>query len=113
MEELTKSYDMFESIKHIDDEGCEYWLARELISVLGYNKWQNFEKIIYKAKITYENISGEKIACDAHNKIGKIVRNAIKEAGGTMSEEMPTPKKSLKELEKENIMKLNGDRLNN
>ena len=33
---------------------------------------------------------------------GKIVRNAIKQAGGTMPEELPTPEKSLKQLEKEN-----------
>ena len=30
------------------------------------------------------------------------IRNTIKELGGTMPEELPTPKKSLKELEKEN-----------
>lgn len=32
-----------------------------------------------------------------------VVINAIKEAGGTMPEELPTPQKSLKQLEKENI----------
>ena len=37
-----------------------------------------------------------------HNIIGKIVRKAIKEAGGTMPEDLPTPEKSLKQLEKEN-----------
>ena len=47
------------------------------------------------------NIQGEKNANKTHNRIGKIVRNAIKEAGGTMPEDLPTPKKSLKELEKE------------
>ena len=35
-------------------------------------------------------------------KIGKIVRKAIKEAGGTMPEDLHTPEKSLKQLEKEN-----------
>ena len=52
-------------------------------------------------KIKKENIKGENNASDAHNKVGKIVRNAIKEAGGTMPEDLPTPEKSLKELEKE------------
>ena len=46
-------------------------------------------------------IDTEKEACNTHNKIGKIVRNAIKKAGGTMPEDLPTPKKSLKQLEKE------------
>ena len=47
------------------------------------------------------NIQGEKNANKTHNRIGKIVRNAIKEAGGTIPEDLPTLKKSLKELEKE------------
>ena len=47
------------------------------------------------------NIKGEANANKTHNRIGKIIRNAIKEAGGTMPENLPTPEKSLKELEKE------------
>ena len=53
-------------------------------------------------RLKRDNIDTEKKACDTHNKIGKIVRKAIKEAGGTMPEDLPTPKKSLKQLEKEN-----------
>lgn len=53
-------------------------------------------------KLKKNNIQTEKDACNTHNKIGKIVRKAIKEAGGTMPENLPTPKKSLKQLEKEN-----------
>ena len=53
-------------------------------------------------RLNKDNIQGEKEACLTHNKIGKIVRKAIKDAGGTMPEDLPTPDKSLKELEKEN-----------
>ena len=53
-------------------------------------------------RLKRDNVDTEKNACDTHNKIGKIVRKAIKEAGGTMPEDLPTPKKSLKQLEKEN-----------
>jgi len=53
-------------------------------------------------KLKRDNIQTEKDACNTHNKIGKIVRKAIKEAGGTMPEDLPTPQKSLKQLEKEN-----------
>ncbi len=53
-------------------------------------------------KLKKDNVNTEKEACKTHNKIGKIVRKAIKEAGGTMPENLPTPKKSLKQLEKEN-----------
>ena len=57
-------------------------------------------------KLRKDNIDTEKKACDTHNKIGKIVRKAIKEAGGTMPEDLPTPRKSLKQLEKEKIKQL-------
>ena len=45
----------FENIKHIDEFGEEFWYARELMKVLQYSKWQNFEKIIDKAKETCKN----------------------------------------------------------
>jgi len=57
-------------------------------------------------KLKKGNIQGDTVASQIHNKIGKIVRNAIKEADGTMPEKLPTPKKSLKQLEKENKLKL-------
>ena len=43
---------------------------------------------------------GEKEAKEVHYEVGKKVRRAIADIGGTMPEEMPTPKKSLKELER-------------
>ena len=52
-------------------------------------------------KLKKDNIIGESNANKTHYKIGKIVRKAIKEAGGTMPEELPTPNISLKQLEKE------------
>ena len=54
-----------------------------------------------ESRLKRGKVDTEKKACDTHNKIGKIVRKAIKEAGGTMPEDLPTPKKSLKQLEKE------------
>lgn len=53
-------------------------------------------------KIRNENITGESNANKTHYNVGKIVRNAIKKAGGTLPENLPTPDKSLKELEKDN-----------
>lgn len=53
-------------------------------------------------KLRKDNIDTEKKACDTHNKIGKIVRKAIKKAGGTMPEDLPTPRKSLKQLKNKN-----------
>ncbi len=45
----------FEDIKHIDENGIEFWYARELMPILQYSNWQNFEKIIDKAKISCQN----------------------------------------------------------
>jgi len=62
-------------------------------------------------KLKKDNVQTEKEACSTHNKIGKIVRKAIKEAGGTMPEELPTPQKSLKQLEKEKSKQLKNKNL--
>jgi len=65
-----------------------------------------FRISLAKQKLENENIQGEGNANKAHFKVGKIVRNAIKEAGATMPENLPTPSKSLKQLENENKRKL-------
>lgn len=44
----------FDSIKQLDDEGNEYWYARDLQGVLEYSEWRNFSKIIEKAKTACE-----------------------------------------------------------
>ena len=54
-------------------------------------------------RLKKDKVDNEYIANATHYNIGKIVRNAIKEAGGTMPEDLPTPDKSLKELEKEKL----------
>ena len=54
-----------------------------------------------EAKLKKSDINNEDLACATHNYVGKAVRRAIKEVGGTMPENLPTPDKSIKELEKE------------
>ena len=51
MKELEIKYNNknFEEIKHIDESGMEFWYARELMKVLEYSNWQNFNKVIKKA----------------------------------------------------------------
>ena len=46
---------LFEDIKHIDEDGNEYWQARELMPLLEYSKWENFNNVIQKAVIAYKN----------------------------------------------------------
>jgi len=45
-----------------------------------------------------KNIKGEENANDCHYKVGISIRNLVKDLGGTMPEELPTPEKSLKEI---------------
>ena len=51
MNELVKINEtIFESIKHVDDDGNEYWYARELQKVLEYTEWRKFKGVITKAQ---------------------------------------------------------------
>ena len=58
-------------------------------------------------KLKKDNVQTEKEVNKTHYNIGKNIREVIAKNGGTMSEELPTPKKSLKQLEKENKKMLN------
>ena len=55
-----------------------------------------------ESKLKRDNISSENDANETHYNIGKNIREVIAKNGGTMPENLPTPEKSLKELEKEN-----------
>ncbi len=51
----------FDAIRRVDEEGNEYWSARELYKLLGYSTWQKFQKSIEEAKRACEN-SGQSIS---------------------------------------------------
>jgi len=71
MDKLEISHNRFESIKHVDEFGNEYWYARELIHALEYKKWQKFINVIDNAKTACEK-SGSLI--DNHfTQVGKMV----------------------------------------
>lgn len=59
-----------------------------------------------ESKLKRDDISSEKEANQTHYNIGRNIREVIAKNGGIMLEKLPTPKKSLKELEKENKNKL-------
>lgn len=198
-------YRRFEDIKHIRDDGSEYWSARELGTALDYSKWENFDKVIKRAMIACENsghsisddfpevrkiveakqwnqmlaetahnagvitneefavfqnagymglyggldvddiharkqlevgqkildymgstelianlfrisqteeklrkdrVNGAEVATSVHYNVGKEVRTAIEKIGGTMPESLPTPKKSIQQIEKEQMERL-------
>ena len=195
-------YKRFEDIKHIREDGSEYWSARELGPALDYAKWENFAKVIKRAMIACENsghsipddfpevrkiveagvttkpkkdyelsryacylivqngdprkevialgqtyfaiqtyrqevadhfneldednrrianlfrisqteeklrkdkIVGAETATSVHYNVGKEVRTAIEKIGGTMPEDLPTPEKSIQQIEKEQMQRL-------
>ena len=49
-EVIVKLHASFEDSVQKDEDGGEYWLARDLQVLLGYAKWENFAKVIGKAK---------------------------------------------------------------
>jgi DNA-damage-inducible protein D len=57
-------------------------------------------------KLRKDGTKGAKHATAEHYRVGHEVRNAIAEIGGTMPEDLPTPQKSITEIEKEQLAKL-------
>ncbi len=45
------SQQTFDDIKHLTEDGVEFWYGRELQRVLEYSKWDNFKRVIEKAKV--------------------------------------------------------------
>jgi DNA-damage-inducible protein D len=65
----------FDAIRKIADDGSEYWSARELYKLLGYSRWEKFQKSIAEAKIACEN-SGQAVATHFHLEV-QIVKAGI------------------------------------
>lgn len=50
--DLELAQSAFETIKKIDEDGVEYWWARDLMPLLGYTQWRYFNMVISKARAT-------------------------------------------------------------
>ena len=73
MRDLKASeYKRFEEIKHVREDGTEYWSARELAPTLEYTQWRNFDKVIGRAMVACEN-SGHSVL-DDFAEVSKIVK---------------------------------------
>ncbi|UBM62498.1 DNA damage-inducible protein D [Candidatus Sulfidibacterium hydrothermale] len=71
--EIIKSLtNTFESHSYMTENGIEFWYARDLQHLLGYTKWDNFLKVINKAKTSCE-ASGNNIS-DHFADVGKMVK---------------------------------------
>ena len=69
--EMTAGQSPFDSIRHINEYGAEYWDARELMPVLGYKQWRRFADTIDRAKVSCE-VSGNAVS-DHFAEVGKTI----------------------------------------
>ena len=74
MKEIDKNNKSFEEIKHIDENGIEFWDARELMIILEYKQWRRFESVIEKAKESCKNSDISVIEHFAN--VGKLSKRA-------------------------------------
>ncbi len=61
----------FESIKHINEYGNEYWYARELMVALEYKRWDKFSNVIDSAKVACEKSNN--LIDDHFSQVGKMI----------------------------------------
>jgi DNA-damage-inducible protein D len=76
---LTGPHKNFEDIKKVDENGAEYWEARELMPLLGYKKWEKAEEVVTRAARACAN-SGQDIDDHFHRtvKMVKIGSDSIR-----------------------------------
>lgn len=82
--------------------------SQDILDYMGYEELASnlFRATQTEAKLRRENIQGKQEANKTHFEVGKKVRDTIKDLGGTMPEDLPTPEKSIQQLEREQKKKL-------
>ena len=82
--------------------------SQDILDYMGYEELAAnlFRATQTEAKLRRENIHGKQAANKTHFEVGKKVRDTIKDLGGTMPEDLPTPEKSIQQLEREQKKKL-------
>ena len=95
----------FENIKRTADEGMEFWYAQDLGANL-FRITQTEAKMRRAAPQELDEASG------IHCVVEKEVRKKKKKIGGTMPGDLPTPEKSISQVEREQLKRLKKDRKN-
>ncbi len=82
--------------------------SQDILDYMGYEELAAnlFRATQTEAKLRRENIQGKQETNKTHFEVGKKVRDTIKDLGGTMPEDLPTPEKSIQQLEREQKKKL-------
>lgn len=73
--ETNYTESLFESIRHVNEYGQEFWYARELQIALEYTEWRNFTKVIDKARAACEG--SENAVSDHFVEVNKIVEAGV------------------------------------
>ena len=74
-EETNYTESLFESIRHVNEYGQEFWYARELQVALEYKRWDKFKNVIDKAMTACES-AGNAIS-DHFSHVGKMVEAGV------------------------------------
>ena len=119
MNESTVVAEYTPQTKRSDSYQSEAELEKEFIHMLceqGYEYLQIHEETELIAnlfrisqteeKIRKDQVQGADEATTVHYNVGKEVRTAIEKIGGTMPEDLPTPEKSIQQIEKEHLDRL-------
>jgi DNA-damage-inducible protein D len=93
---LHQSHQTFEDIKHVDGDGLESNLSKRSTELAA----KLFRATQAEEKLKRDNIKGKANANQTHHEVGKKIRQTIKELGGEMPENLPSPEKSVQSIEK-------------
>jgi DNA-damage-inducible protein D len=89
---MTSKLESFEEIKQISETGNEFWSARDLQKPLGYEKWENFSKVIDRAMLACDTAGFE--IKDHFPVVGKTVEMPIKPRRGAKEIGFPDVRKT-------------------
>lgn len=104
---------LYNGLRENDIHGRKHLKPRE--KILDYMGSEELAANMFRAtqtdaKLRRQGIQGKNEANQTHLEIGKIVRKAIEEAGGTMPENLPTPAKSIQELQRDEQKRIEAER---
>jgi len=79
----AEEYKTFEGIKHVQENGTEFWYARELEKVLDYTEWRNFQKVVDRAILACKNsgfaVSDHFVEVNKMVEIGSLTKRKVKD----------------------------------
>lgn len=94
---IQKLHKNFNDYAQKTENGLEFWFARDLQGLLGYDKWENFQKVIEKAKIACKTTG--LVVEDHFPDVGKMINLPKGAKSGIIPENLP-PAEDIKKVER-------------